>query len=781
MATSNIKFYKTAFPSDTNVYVDDIESYLSSLSDYEILNFQYIKHDLNISIKIDQDQSDINDFDYNYCSIKNSDENNIFYYEVIKVDWKAGKTLIIDLAMDTVNSLGQGTTSEANPRNFTSRTFVNRQHKDRFVHSTNYTPVDISDPSTYFPVVYNRVDKEPENLSVHQLKSTETALRLPGVRDQDWYVIYDGGVTAGSPIETYICAGEKIKLNKSKYGGSHTFNKDAFGGDGSVGDRSFYFFEVDNDDGWSMTFTNPQAGTIQTSDYPGSINGFTMDDEVQRGYVTVSGVKYRDIILQAKNVGMYLDNGKIVVTIDWRDIYSDETVQTGEPNFKYKPSVIKCDSVTITKSLGYYKTNETSVTILSWARARIDGTFESLVTGTHPFFWMSSIKEVDRTKESLAKIVKLPYCPISYTVDDNDLFTFNWTLWDLGQTESGIPNILKYKEKYLPDFTREPIIRLGLDNICKSTLIVPTEASPHLWQQETKLENSQFVTHKWVYDNFAFQLKPEYINIPASYTGDCYADIDYKVSSALTSKFLFKFNMSDFCNYKMDQDYENYLIVSRNNEDIIYNNAYLQYINNGYNYDKKLQSMQAKHDAENFVFNSIGTLNNALSNPKTYTPAVASVAVSSELNMLSMVNNITYNEEVRQTQMSKKLAELEAQGANIAGADDLQLLDYYNKNRLTGIVYEPEEGHLQNIAEYFFNYGYNDSRYHVPNVDSRIWFNFIQCTPEINYEGTKKFKKAWLDDLKAKYSEGVTVFHKRTSGYDFDRTKENWEKWIIGE
>ena len=47
--------------------------------------------------------------------------------------------------------------------------------------------------------------------------------------------------------------------------------------------------------------------------------------------------------------------------------------------------------------------------------------------------------------------------------------------------------------------------------------------------------------------------------------------------------------MSNFGAFKQTIDYEDYLLVNRNNEETIFSNDYLNYIRTGYNYDKKVR------------------------------------------------------------------------------------------------------------------------------------------------------------------------------------------------
>ena len=114
--------------------VDDIAGYLDNLSSslkISISNFQYIKHSLQLSIKIDRTQLGLeykDNSNYNYCSIKNYDSNNvgrIVYYFIVDKKWLSPDTIQLFLNMDTINTFDiYGYLSD--------KTKILRQHKDRY-------------------------------------------------------------------------------------------------------------------------------------------------------------------------------------------------------------------------------------------------------------------------------------------------------------------------------------------------------------------------------------------------------------------------------------------------------------------------------------------------------------------------------------------------------------------------------------------------------------------------------------------------------------------------
>ena len=96
MATSVVKFYKNDIltPGRNAMYAaseqaSGFSTWLSNSLKKTITDFQYVKHGLNINIKIDAAQMNINRsdniFPFNYVSIKNTDDERTFYYFIISL------------------------------------------------------------------------------------------------------------------------------------------------------------------------------------------------------------------------------------------------------------------------------------------------------------------------------------------------------------------------------------------------------------------------------------------------------------------------------------------------------------------------------------------------------------------------------------------------------------------------------------------------------------------------------------------------------------------------
>lgn len=141
-STLNIYSNCKIIPSK-NFKVDFIENYLATLSKATILDFQYVKHSLQVQIKVDMSQTGLtftSEFNANYVSIKNGTDGTIVYYFVKNKRWLSEHTIAFDLFMDTINSFNDSIS-------ISPKTKILRQHLDRYQKISNETGMVIDNVS----------------------------------------------------------------------------------------------------------------------------------------------------------------------------------------------------------------------------------------------------------------------------------------------------------------------------------------------------------------------------------------------------------------------------------------------------------------------------------------------------------------------------------------------------------------------------------------------------------------------------------------------------------
>lgn len=646
MANSEVTFYRVNFERDLNPYVDDLDNYLNHLDTRLVnSNFQYIRHDLHISIKLNLNQDESNDFYYNYCKIKNNDDNINFYYYVDKPVQNAQNTNVINLTLDTVNTLGQGSGDYCNPRNFNNETHITRQHKDRFKRQT-----------TAFTKLKRVIDVPTEGLTPNKKKISdvelqddlEYATRYANLEKHcNWYLVYK-----------------------------------------SSGDQTWAGIKI-----------------------------YLMPEYSQQALV---------------------------------------------------PSTTTAGAYDVKGLLGFIQLN--------------------------------------RVDSKLIKIIKLPYCPFNFTSTrdpqtNNRCISFSQALWNgtfSYEASTTLAGYLSLNTVYIPEFERLIKTKLNLDSelyLTKSSSTIGLTDTKDI-NRESKLFHSDFYTYKLAYDSFTQEINLENMDVNGTSTE---IQVTFKPTNTIDSKFGFQWDFASGTSttYTDTEDFSRLILSTRNNEEPIFSNEYLNYIKNGYNYDKKTAAMQleqAKRSAgvntAATAVNLIGTaLSLALAGPTggaSLAPAIAFGVgtVTSGIKTADQWIDVSQMQDKANAALQAKLDQLQAQSASVSATDDLNLMTWYSNNKLHIIKYSILDENQKNMIYKLLDYtGYSDNTYGTPNVDSRIWYNYLQCEPHIQYEGLEKYKTDWVDDLKQRYQAGVTVFHhhkvNNMERWSFERNYENWENWMI--
>ena len=291
-------------------------------------------------------------------------------------------------------------------------------------------------------------------------------------------------------------------------------------------------------------------------------------------------------------------------------------------------------------------------------------------------------------------------------------------------------------------------------------------------QAEPKLLHSAFHTERYLYDNFDKELLLERY-IPNNDPVDKVV-IKFKQSNNISSNSLFDFSFPDGT-YKKVSLYDNYLNVNRTNELALYNSDYLNYIRNGYNYDKKALEQQKASNWIGFGISAASTIASFVfsANPIT---AAAGISFASQ-TITSLANSINQSVSGEEA-IQQKLNDYKNRAASVTNTTDLDLLSYYNGNRLWLTREDISDSLRDGIYNLFRLTGYGCDKYEVPVTDTRVWYNYIQCSPNID-EAQWLYGKDILDDIKSRYQTGVTRYHAVDGEYDWNQEKENFETWLV--
>lgn len=307
-------------------------------------------------------------------------------------------------------------------------------------------------------------------------------------------------------------------------------------------------------------------------------------------------------------------------------------------------------------------------------------------------------------------------------------------------------------------------------------------------EYESKLYHSDYYLPKFVYDSFSFPFNLELMD-ENKYTSTVLTKrlrllpVTYVVSKNIQSKFAFVFN--DYILKKSYQDFDNVLTVERNNEKALYTNAYLDYIKSGgYTYDqKKIKDQNITNGITSGVTlaTSIATLIGGIAATSSGYGApmgigaiiggIAGIAGSSA----GVVKNII-NAQDQDAALAQKLQQLQQQSTNVSGNEDIDILQAICNNKPKLVRYEVSQRMKNAMWDLFHYCGYATNEQKVPHTDTRLYFNFIQA--DIVYDDYT-FNDDIADDIKNRWAQGVTFFHKVDGSYDIDQEYENFEVSIL--
>ena len=708
--TSKLTFYQCEITPEKNCVVDDLVGYLSSLTPLVVENFQYIKLDLDLYIKVNSSQVNVPKFNYNYVAVKNEDVNKVYYYFIIgSPTWISQNTIQLQLSLDTLNTFN-------NDLIWTNKTNITRQHKDRF--STTYTT------TAQGKVLNRKIDGYDEGFAPVKYFNTGTSIRSSSA-DYDFYLIYRNkenlNTSSTVPIECYLCASEEINLNISVNSNGIQFNNY------NIGD-SLYAFAKDN-----TTFTTTINGTSYTISASGQYKGIAF-------FRLENGTNIAHVLK---------DDGSVIIPNIGNTALTDVTATVKVRVCRsFVPEVDAASQYTYYSVLGQVEARNYSTITIGQTSATL-----------------LSIDSVDRTDSRIVKIIKMPYAP--FTLD----FVNGKLRIPAGWTYSGGYLLLN-------DLNTEFLnVIAGNDDFSDyvSLTVVPGDIGKNKDNNikfESKLYNSSFFSLKYIYDNFEKEFLLERYTARTTYPG---VMINFKQSNNISSNSIFKFDAMNGT-YKEPTLYGQYLNVNRQNEVALYNSDYLTYIRNGYNYDKKAKAQQFGAGVAGVALGALGAA------ASVFMPAAGVVgaagAISLGTSTLSSIVSIINTSISNEVAIQQKLENAKKSAASVSNTEDLNLLSYYNGNRLIKYTEDINENIKKSLYDLFRLTGYACNDYAVPAVNSRVYYNFLQCKADFE-EVNWTYGKAFLDDIKAKYEIGVTYFHKVDGTYDWPQEKENFEIWMI--
>lgn len=827
-------YYKSLLHPGRNFALDDlsgnrtIETYLSTLQKSEAEGFQYIKHGLNVMVKVDASQAGLemsDSKDINYAKVQNGEERPVYYFVVGKT-WKSENTIEMRLQMDTLNTLKYNEDYIIDPK-----TLVQRQHRDRFwkmasvlAPTSEYSgiqpymesslspfkaDVDFSngtesktikgvnciyntslgdDPSSWgfrilaipeedskwietnsdsadwkmmrfhfdgmgydfdYPIPLSRLEKSykiirkihlrSEDISAPVYKKREDILIKRG-SDIDWILYYKNSDNQStSPIDCYLIPGNPITINVQQNTGELNASNVPLG-------KYLIFYSTYPSGkltfvcGSSKYYVTKSRGDV-LAPWRTAIAVFNDSGTIKTYYIEV------------QNNGSNINPFIVSNTNGWK------LVHTGSVNIFNSPESVSAyqrdDLPTYLQDLytEYYKSVYANVTI---------------PIGSYTESTIYDATAIDKTLQENLKIINIPYAPSDYSIVDG-VATFA-DCWKYNSTDGKLK-----LEDFSQRFTHS--VETDAESPLKDYESGISATNPNVARhvKDSKLFHSDYHRPKFVYDSFGRMFPLEQIDyartIPYSEDGFSF---DFIMSRNIVSKFMFRFN---FEYMHANEDYPNVVAVARNNEEVIYNSSYLNYVRTGYNYDLKAKERQEAASAAGIGVNMAAFLASVAIGAATANPIAIGAGVAAGFGFVTQIMNHAKTAAQNEENIQKKLNEANRQAVSVMNADDYDLLYEYTRNRAKICTYDVSDEMSAILDDLFYYGGYISNEQMVPDISTRYWFNYVQAT--LVLDDSSNVPEDIEDDIKARFSEGVTFMHCHDGAFDLGQTKENWEASLL--
>lgn len=395
---------------------------------------------------------------------------------------------------------------------------------------------------------------------------------------------------------------------------------------------------------------------------------------------------------------------------------------------------------------------------------------------------LANMAMIDRTSSNIVKVIRCPYCPETMTLNGNIVTPTNFSVANVPATsvfwqtlaqnfyvlELALGSVGTSALDGIEAFERDLGSYKNLNFAFQRTILNGSlsERLSHLrYILDPKLDSSEFRGIYYVYDSAVWQLLPELF---ANDGTGLYIFPTYLQSTSVDSALMFKFEFSSGFRNASFIDGEFYPAImtsNRKNEVAVFSSDYMNYIRNGYNYDRKKQTISE--------FVSIGgSVVGVASSLITANPLGA---VASGLSLTKSIAGAVEAE----IGMDKHIQELAAKNFNVSGINDSSLFANYGAGKLKLVETFPLDEEVKRWDDIFYYYGYNRAgRMGVPNINSRVWFNYLRG--EMSFTDENNYPLWLMERAKDLFRQGVTFFHKESNQWDLNQTKENYEKALLG-
>ena len=789
--------------------IDNFSTWLAGIgTSTTISDVQYQKNALELGINLDLSQSYAQpEQKIHYVSIQNTGESAYYYY-VKNTTWRSKSAVRLELVMDVLNTFKDGT-----DYTFKENTRIIREHKNRFKITDRKITIE------YY--ITQQIGTLIEGDSITFINDHGDTCFSGTIDDIDQYrctiTITSSETTENIQNSINDFISDPFEINKNG--------------------ANYYFISIANEEDYSITTTkfrdidyvneniNPilQCGSaegekiehnktlLQTDWYLLYRNTNDPDPDVLTNPVecylipNASGIQVDSgVIAGGRLIPSYLEENKFYFfRVDSGQTYtlsdghtfayaggSNRYVMINKVGDKLTATFIQvltgvltiqgtwdCDYMGVSPLPAYYSIDNYGFIIAGELSTK---DYSNEFTNTLTYKELDDVSKVDRTDAKNIKLIKLPYCPYDFTIVSNILkvsLAPEWEVVSLTQSGGGVIVCLKLKDLNTDlhgtftigtgSPTKNPLPNLRMTSFNTSLTDLRKDAS-----YESKLFHSEFYQPTYFYDSFAFKIQLEKCDIE-SYLSSRNLVINFDMTRTINSKFLFTF--ASYYLKNGEQNYAKCMPIARNNEEVLYNVPYINYIRSGYQYDIKNKNIS---NISNAIGVGLSATSFAVSLALPSVPLKVAGVVASAVSMAMSVKNAVVSAQQNENSISQKLTQYQNQTASVSGSDDVDLMSVYAENRLKYLVYEPTSNMKDLLFKLFFYAGYSANRMAVPTHNNRMNFDYLECDAVIEVTN-KNMTDEIIAEIVNSYKNGVTFIHKTNrvvDAWDIEQKYENWEK-----
>ncbi len=814
-----IRLYQVDFEPRDNFYIEDIETYLSGLPStskrFNSDKLNYLKLSMNLELKLPLDQVMQVAGEANYAVITQDDTN--YYYFVVDARWVARKTVALRLMMDTVQTFFK-------KLSWSKRTQIVREHRDRVkkFSGTKYIRV---------------IDKFTEGMNPALVSQENTQKILDSTKNK-WYLVYmtNPGVTQEStsePMLTGIISSFPYRVENAIANpdvtitaalGNVLYFTDTNIGEGAYVQIGSQKVELDALRGNKVAraieflYGNYVTGIsyrllYYTGDtYPYSFAEYSDWKSYSTDQLTVHNIRS----CAKLNISTYYkdnpeeDYNSIITNLDSMDSLKNTSINAGTVPAVYLTSYANFDN----SNSRLYKIIE-----LPYAPIKVsmneEGNYEfencDFVYGYNILKFKGDIFKIDIATDAAIQDVMFVDIPSPTATDEPNM-----------GLESKLYSSEFYDFSYVYDTDR---IRLRLedfnfsDNMPAITIsyaqtntmnsdrqfrLTPLNCSYNsnsLWElylnssrnTEKLILNSSYadyIRNGYNYDQWSQKRSAEIarFNTIINGVGSAFSIGSAAISTGMkvaqgVKQTRQNYNQAvakagqTYGKLRDTETYINDLAFSFSNEDWYEGDAGATLDR----WERERSALATQYAAEQEAYRNIksSVLPGALRDALSAVTSIGGLVIGSGINSFASAHNAAVSIETgRQSLINSVNSRSAGASLSASGNVPVDLFNNYCENKLIRSEFTVRWIDKKNIYDTLRYLGYSHPVQEIPDFSSRIYSNFVQCTPAFDNEQTEVYK-VYLDDITQRFQAGVTVKHCYKGKYDLHDEYENYETIVM--